>query len=161
MGKKKDGHKYWHSYSDRLSTRDGDGTSESWFLPSMSMVVRSDENDEQCQSQERNKDECGVRKIDGFWYVGSQLSPPEQWWQKWDYGIKRVCWEKEGTASTTVGTMKPTSPSPRACHVPGCAVQVTILFNFYHDCMNSHYYHRAQVADGDIEVQNNWTATVG
>lgn len=66
MGKKKDNHKYWHSYSDKLNTQDRDGMSESWFLSSVSMVVRSDEKDEQCQSQEQNQDECGVRKINGF-----------------------------------------------------------------------------------------------
>lgn len=31
-------------------------------MPSVSMVVRSDENDEQCQIQERNQDVCGLRK---------------------------------------------------------------------------------------------------
>lgn len=62
------------NYSDRLSMQGGiRGKSESWYLPSLSMVVRIDENDEQCQSQERNQDHMDGEKIDGFWYLGSQL----------------------------------------------------------------------------------------
>lgn len=37
------------------------GKSESFVL-TVSMVLRIDKNDEPCQSQQRNQDECGLRK---------------------------------------------------------------------------------------------------
>lgn len=64
--KAKDDHKHCLCHCDRLSTQggwgNGRGRSGSWHMPSVSMVVRTDENDEQCQIQEQNQDECGLRK---------------------------------------------------------------------------------------------------
>lgn len=52
-GKGKDDYIYCLSYSDRLSMQGGiKGQNKSWYMPSAAMVVRVDENDEQCQSQE-------------------------------------------------------------------------------------------------------------
>lgn len=63
-------------------------------MPSVSMVMRIDKNDEQYQSQERKQDHMDWEKINGFCYLGSQLLL-ESSWQMWDFDLKSWCtWKK-------------------------------------------------------------------
>lgn len=119
------------SVTDWASRVDGGGggsESGSWHMPSVSMVVRTDENDEQCQIQEQNQDECGLRKDQ--WMLIYRKSVVASWVMVADVRLwlkEIVYWGKKREQILRL-IVKPASTSLRAYAVPDCVVsaQVTI-----------------------------------
>lgn len=127
--KEKDDHKYCCSYCERLSTQGGTG-GKAWKLVYAISVtgVRMDENDEQCQSQQRNQDECGLNKDQWIWgfrksIAASIMVTDVRLW------LKEVVYLKnERTKSSKVVVVKPVSPSLRAYYVLGDVLSTSVHY---------------------------------